>query len=79
MKRMDGYLTGLPKVLNGNLSYDFLQKQDGYFVRIKIKQLNKPLDFPFVNKFSDSGVRVFTNNMEDKIIYIDKVGLEDLI
>jgi len=78
MKRMEGYLTGLPKVLE-NLSYDFLQKQNGYFVRIKIKQLNKHLDFPLVSKFSNSGVRVFTNNMEDEILYIDKVGLEDLI
>ena len=31
--RTDGYLTGLPKVLN-SLPYGFLQKQDGYFVRI---------------------------------------------
>ena len=42
---MLGFLMGLPKVLQ-NLSYDFLKEQDGYFTRITIIKLNKPLDFP---------------------------------
>ena len=39
---MDGLLKGLPQVLN-NTSYDFLNSQDGYFIRIKIIKLNKHL------------------------------------
>ena len=78
MNRMEGYLKGLPKVLR-ETSYDFLRQQDGYFIRIKIIKLNKHLDFPLVSKISDKGVRTFTNDMENEIIYIDKVGLEDLI
>ena len=38
------------------------------------------LDFPLTSKLNaDDGVRNFTNDMDDGIIYIDKVGLEELI
>ena len=70
---------GLPNVLP-NTSYEFLKQQAGYFVRIKIIKMNKNLDFPLTSKLNeDSGVRDFTNQMDNEIIYIDKVGLEDLI
>ena len=36
---MDGFLQGLPHILN-DLSYDFLETQDGYLIRIKIIRLN---------------------------------------
>ena len=75
---MLGFLMGLPKVLQ-NLSYDFLKEQDGYFIRIKIIKLNKHLDFPLTSKINEDGIRDFTNDMSNEIIYIDKVGLEDLI
>ena len=75
---MLGFLKGLPKVLENN-SYDFLQQQDGYFIRVKIIKLNKYLDFPLTSKLNDNGVRDFTNDMDNELIYIDKVGLEDLI
>ena len=73
-----GFLRGLPKVLQ-NTSYDFLKEQDGYFIRVKIIRLNKHLDFPFASKINEDGIRDFTNDMSNEIIYIDKVGLEDLI
>ena len=44
---------------------------------IKIIKLNKHLDFPLTSKINDDGVRDL-NNMEHGIIYIDKIGLEDL-
>ena len=75
---MDGFLQGLPQILK-DLSYDFLKTQDGYFIRIKIIRLNKHLDFPLTSKINEDGVRDFTNHMDNEIIYIDKVGLEDLI
>ena len=71
---MDGFLKGLPQVLN-NTSYDFLKSQDVYFIRIKIINLNKHLDFPLTSKINEYGVRDFINDMEHEIIYIDKVGL----
>ena len=42
--------------------------------------MNKHLDFPLTSKINEgTGVRDFTNEMDNDIIYIDKVGLEDLI
>ena len=79
MHYMDGFLEDKPKVVLDK-SYEFLKQQDGYFVRIKIIKLNKHLDFPLTSKLNeDSGVRDFINEMDNGIIYIDKVGLEDLI
>ena len=75
---MLGFLMGLPKVLQ-NTSYDFLKEQDGYFIRIKLIKLNKHLDFPLSSKINEDGIRNFTNDMSNESIYIDKVGLEDLI
>ena len=38
------------------------------------------MDFPLTSKLNeDSGVRDFINEMDNGIIYIDKVGLEELI
>ena len=75
---MEGFLKDRPKVLNYK-SYEFLKQQDGYFVRIKIIKLKKHLGFPLTSKLNeDSGVRDFINEMDNGIIYIDKVGLEEL-
>ena len=76
---MLGFLMGLPNILT-NTSYESLKQQAGYFVRIKIIKLNKHLDFPLTSKMNeDRGVRDFINEMDNGIIYIDKVGLEDLM
>ena len=38
------------------------------------------MDFPLTSKLNEeSGVREFINEMENEIIYIDKVGLEEII
>ena len=74
---MEGFLKGLHNVLN-NTSYDFLKRQDGYFVRTKIIKLNRHLDFPLTSKLNEeSCVRDFINEMGNGIIYIDKVGVEE--
>ena len=79
MHYMDGFLEDKPKAILDK-SYELLNQQDGYFVRIKIIKLNKHLDFPLTSKLNEkSGVRKCTNEMENGIIYIDKVGLEDII
>ena len=75
---MDGFLQGLPQVLN-NTSYDFLKSQDGYFIMLRIVKLNKQLEFPLTSKIHYDGVRDFINDLENVIICIDKTGLEDLI
>ena len=78
MYQMEGFLEGLPKALR-NTSYEFLKQQDGYFMRIKIIKLHKHLDFPLTSKIDENGVRNFTNNMDNEIVYIDKARLEDFI
>ena len=75
MHYMDGLLEDKPKVLYDK-SYEFLKQQDGYFVRVKIIKLNTHLDFPLASKLNEeSGVREFINEMDNGIIYFDKVGL----
>ena len=79
MYKMSCFLEGKPKVLR-NTSYEFLKQQDGYFIRVKTFKLNKHVYFPLTSKIDeDTGVRDFINEMDNDIIYIDKVGFEDLI
>ncbi len=79
MKRLGeigGYLKGTPKIIT-DLTYDFLKNQDGYFVEILIKKVNKHYKFPLMSKMGD--VREFTNDMEGETLIVDKITLEDLI
>jgi hypothetical protein len=76
MKRVGGYLKGLPKILT-ELNYEFLQKCDGYFVEIKIIEVNKHYKFPLMSKIGE--VREFTNDMVNELLVVDKITLEDLI
>ena len=78
MYRLGGFLQGTPKILN-DLSYDFLKKQDGYFVEIRIKEVNKSYKFPLMSCITNDGIRDFNNDMIHKIINVDKITLEELI
>ena len=77
--RMDGFLKGKPKVIqDGDCNDNFIDKQDGYFIKIKITKVGKKYHIPcmsFVDK--KSGIRNWTNNMVGKICYIDKTTLQD--
>jgi hypothetical protein len=75
MARMTGFLKGKPKIIT-NFEPD---KYDGYFICIRIKKVNKRLQFPLCSYVDEKGVRIFTNDLEGRIIYIDKIGLEDFI
>ena len=76
---MEGFLKGLPNVLSGT-SYEFLKQQVGYFVRIRVNKLNKPLGFPLTSKLNEeSCVRDFIDEMDDGIVCIGNVGLEEII
>ena len=75
MHFMDGFLEDKPKVINDR-SYEFLKQQDVYYIRIRTIKLNKHLDFPLTSEIHENGVRYFINDIENCIIYVDKVGLE---
>ena len=76
--RIDGFLKGTPKVLK-NLTKEFLESVDGYFIRVKILSVGKNRQFPLLSKIDEYGVRIFTNDMVGTIVFIDRVGLEDAI
>lgn len=78
MKRMDGFLKGTPKVIT-NLNYEWIKQQDGYFVDIKINSVGILRKFPLMSFKNKEGIRIFSNDMIDKTMRVDKYTLEDLI
>ena len=79
MTKMGGFLKGPPKVLSKDQrSMQFLKEVDGYFIKVLIKKVGKHLKFPLMSHVTD-GVRVFTNEMEGKMVYLDRFSLEDAI
>ena len=77
MKRMSGFLKGKPNILR-ELHYDFLQKQDGYFVEIDVTRVGIKRNFSILNKMTDEGVRLFDSSLLG-LHKVDKTTLEDLI
>ena len=75
---MLGCLKGLPKVLQ-NTSHGFLKEQAGYLIIMKMLRLYKHLHFLLASKVNEDGIRDFTTDMSNEIMYIDKIGLEDSI
>ena len=78
MARMPGFLRGKPKVIN-NLNYDWISKQDGYFIDIEIESVGIHRKFPLMSYKNEESVRTFSNEMVGRIIRVDKTTLEDLI
>jgi hypothetical protein len=74
-----GFLKGKPKIIYDK-NYEKLSKYDGYYIRIRVKNIGTKLDFPLLSVIDKkTGVRHFTNDLVDEIIYIDKTSLEDAI
>ena len=78
MFRLLGYLKGKPKVLQ-TTDYDVIKNYDGYFVECLVKKVGKKRDFPLLSYINDDGVRIFSNDMVGKKVYIDKITFEDCI
>lgn len=80
MKRLDGYLKGLPKVLTEGECQTFSENNfDYYFVEIEILSVGIKRDFPLISIKDKSGIRDFTNNLEGSIFHVDKTTLQDLV
>ena len=78
MSRLGGYLKGKPKILK-TTNYEDIKNYDGYFVEVKIIKVNKKLSFPLLSYTNKDGIRNFTNEMEGRTVYLDKISLEDAI
>ena len=50
----------------------FYKNNDGYVSRIKVLKLNKHKQYPARSKFTEDGVRIFSNEMAGETVYIDK-------
>ena len=78
MKRFSGILKGKPHVIKKeNLNLEFLNKQDGYFIKVMCLNNGVIRDFPLLSNTENDGIRNFSNETEGKIYYLDKTSLED--
>ena len=80
MNRLKGFLVGIPIVLRKNMkTKEFLNNVDGYYIKIKIKSVGIKRDFPLLSFINEKGIRIFSNDIIDKEIYIDNISLEDAV
>jgi len=80
MYRMDGFLKGVPKVIDAEHNdFNWIKMQDGYFIDITIKSVGIHRKFPLMSYKNEQGVRVFTNDMIGRTIRVDRYTLEDII
>ena len=78
MNRLDGFLQGKPKIIT-DLNYETIKSYDGYFVEIVVKSVGIHRQFPLMSYIDKNGVRIFSNDMIGKTLFVDKTTLEDLI
>lgn len=76
MKRCDGLLKGQPLKWTEDINLD---DTDYYFIRIVVTAVGKHRRFPTLSVIDENGSREWTNDLVDKIVYVDKCGLEDAI
>jgi hypothetical protein len=84
MKRLGeigGYLKGVPKMIGEkNLNKKFLDRQDGYFIEVRIDRVRIRRKFPLISYVGVDGVRHFTNDVCDNdIFHFNKISFEDAI
>ena len=78
MARMEGFLKGIPQVIT-TTNYDVIKNYDGYFIEITIRSVGVKRSFPLMSYKDENGVRMFSNDMIGKTIFVDKIALEDII
>ncbi len=80
MKRLNGFLLGSPRLVDGEMTdYENLKKASGFYVRVKILAVPIRRAFPLLSYINDKGVRIFSNDMAGKTVFIDNVALADAI
>lgn len=78
MKRINGFIKGVPKVIK-KLTKEFLKTVDAYYIKIHINSVGKKLKFPLMSYVDDEGNRLWSNDCEGKFLYVDKIALEEWI
>ena len=79
MHLFDGFLRGMPKRIT-TTDYNALKHKDGLFLKVRITQVGKVRPFPVLN-YMDKATKTknWSNDLVDKICFLDKTGLEDAI
>ncbi len=75
-ENLGGFLKGKPKVIQDK-TFKFLNNTTSYFVKIKVNKIRRKLNFPLFSSVNEKGVRIFSNEIIGKELYIDKIALED--
>jgi hypothetical protein len=70
-----GLLKGKPKIINNFNPSEW----DGYFINIEIITYEKPAKMPMLSINNEQGVKIYTNDIINKIFSVDKFTLEELI
>ena len=79
MNRLEGFLKGAPKLISSTDYATLCKDADGFFVRVKITKVGTHRAFPLLSFKNEQGIRMFSNDMIGKTIYIDDVSLADAV
>ena len=79
MNRLDGFLRGTPQCINTTNYEELCKKTDGFYLRVKITGVGVKRSFPLLSYVNDDGIRIFTNDMVGRVVYIDDVALADAV
>ena len=79
MHLFDGFLRGIPKRI-ATTDYNALKHKDRLFLKVRITKVGKVRPFPVLN-YMDKATKTknWSNDLVDKICFLDKTGLEDAI
>ncbi len=79
MNRLRGFLKGAPKTISSTDYATLCDDADGFYVRVKVTKVGTHRAFPLMSFKDEKGVRVFSNDMVGKTVYIDDVALADAV
>ena len=76
----NGIPIGFPKRITKEQAKNksFLKIANEFFIKIKVLHVGKKYNMPMTNYLREDGKRVWSNDIENKIIYVDRVMLEIL-
>lgn len=81
MVEMPGTIKGGAKVIPSELlDYsNLLKAADAFYVRIRVDKINIRRDFPLLSSVNKDGVRMFSNDLDGQMLYVDNIALADAI
>ncbi len=79
MNRLEGFLKGKPECIVSTDYNELCKIADGFYVRVRITGVKKHRAFPLLSYVNDDGIRIFSNDMIGRVVYIDNVALADAV